>query len=84
MGRHAWLTMWAAWGTIRRWLTGPRWGQARVASHVTIGADADLGTRVNIIQKIRIGEWSVIGGAPGRVIKTRSAGWQLESGSQHL
>jgi sugar O-acyltransferase (sialic acid O-acetyltransferase NeuD family) len=62
-----------------------------VSGDVTIGMGAYIGTGADIIEKVHIGEWSVIGagstiirdvppnttvvGVPGKVIKTREAGW---------
>ena len=62
-----------------------------LSGDVTVGMGANIGTGANIIEKVRIGEWSVIGagstiirdvppnttvvGVPGKVIKTREAGW---------
>jgi sugar O-acyltransferase (sialic acid O-acetyltransferase NeuD family) len=67
----------------------------RVSGNVTIGKGAFIGTGVNIIENVRIGEWCVIGagstiirdvppnttvvGVPGKVIKTREAGWQTKA-----
>lgn len=65
-----------------------------VSGNVTVGMGAQIGTGANIIEKVRIGEWSVIGagstivrdvppnttvvGVPGKVIKTREAGWHMK------
>ncbi len=62
-----------------------------VSGDVTVGMGTFIGTGADIIEKVRIGEWSVIGagctiirdvppnttvvGVPGKVIKTRDAGW---------
>ena len=66
-----------------------------VSGEVTIGTGTFIGTGANIIEKVHIGEWSVIGsgstiirdvppnttvvGVPGKVIKTREAGWHRHS-----
>ncbi|HME41676.1 MAG TPA: acetyltransferase [Syntrophorhabdales bacterium] len=65
-----------------------------ISGSVTIGRGAFIGTGANINEKLHIGEWSVIGagstiihdvppnttvvGVPGKVIKTREAGWYRE------
>jgi sugar O-acyltransferase (sialic acid O-acetyltransferase NeuD family) len=65
-----------------------------VSGNVTIAMGAQIGTGANIIEKVDIGEWSVIGagstivrdvppnttvvGVPGKVIKTREAGWHMK------
>ena len=62
-----------------------------ISGDVIIGTGAFIGTGTNIIENVQIGEWSVIGagstiisdvppnttvvGVPGKVIKTREAGW---------
>jgi sugar O-acyltransferase (sialic acid O-acetyltransferase NeuD family) len=66
-----------------------------VSGNVTLREGAYVGTAANIIEKKTIGAWSVVGagsvvtsdvppnatvvGVPGKVIKTREAGWQLKS-----
>jgi sugar O-acyltransferase (sialic acid O-acetyltransferase NeuD family) len=62
-----------------------------ISGNVVIGTGAYIGTGATIVEKINIGEWSVVGagstvvddvppnstivGVPGKVIKTREAGW---------
>ncbi len=66
---------------------------AHVSGNVTLGEGAYVGTGANIIEKKRIGAWSVVGagsvvtsdvprnttlvGVPGKVVKTRPEGWHL-------
>jgi sugar O-acyltransferase (sialic acid O-acetyltransferase NeuD family) len=65
-----------------------------VSGKVIVSAGCYVGTGANIIEKIHIGEWSIIGagstivkdgppnttvvGVPGRVVKTREPGWHLK------
>jgi len=65
-----------------------------VSGNVTLRQGCYIGTGANIIDKIEIGAWSIVGagstivkdvpknttvvGVPGKVIKTRPDGWQLE------
>ncbi len=64
-----------------------------VSGNVTLGEGAYVGTGANIIEKKKIGAWSVVGagsvitsdvppdatvvGVPGKVMKTRPVGWHL-------
>lgn len=64
-----------------------------VSGHVTLGEGAYVGTGANIIEKKKIGAWSVVGagsvvtsdvppnttlvGVPGKVVKVRPEGWHL-------
>ena len=64
---------------------------ANICGDVTIGRGTFIGTGATIIERVHIGEWSIIGagatiiddvppnttvvGVPGKVIKTREAGW---------
>ena len=64
-----------------------------ISGKVSLCTGCYVGTGVNIIDKIHVGEWSIIGagstvindvppnstvvGIPGKVIKTREVGWQL-------
>ena len=64
-----------------------------VSGNVTFGQGCYVGTGATIIEKKRLGEWSIVGsgsvvvddvpknstvvGVPGKVIKTRSPGWHL-------
>ena len=65
-----------------------------VSGNVTLEQGCYVGTGANIIEKKKIGEWSVVGagsvivedvpanatvvGVPGKVIKTREEGWHLQ------
>jgi sugar O-acyltransferase (sialic acid O-acetyltransferase NeuD family) len=65
-----------------------------IGGHVTIGEGAFVGIGASVKQGVTLGEWSVVGagaaiiedvpsnavvgGVPGRVIKTRKQGWHLE------
>lgn len=65
-----------------------------VSGNVTLREGAYVGTGANILEKKTIGEWSVVGagsvvtadvppnatvvGVPGKVVKTREAGWHLK------
>jgi sugar O-acyltransferase (sialic acid O-acetyltransferase NeuD family) len=69
----------------------------RLAGNVTLGEGAFVGAGATVIEKVSIGAWSVVGagavivrdvppnctvvGVPGRVIKTRADGWQLQHGA---
>jgi sugar O-acyltransferase (sialic acid O-acetyltransferase NeuD family) len=64
-----------------------------VSGNVALGTGCYIGTGANLIENIVVGEWSIIGagsaiikdvppnatcvGVPGKVIKTRPAGWHL-------
>ncbi len=64
-----------------------------VSGNVRVGTGAYIGTGANILEKITIGPWSVVGagstvirdvprdatavGSPAKVIKQRAEGWQL-------
>lgn len=64
-----------------------------VSGNVTLGEGAHVGTGANILEKKKIGAWSVVGagsvvtgdvppnttlvGVPGKVVKTRPEGWHL-------
>ena len=66
----------------------------KVAGSVRIAEGCDIGTGCTTVQGVSIGQWSIVGagavvardlpanvtavGVPARVIKERSAGWQLE------
>jgi sugar O-acyltransferase (sialic acid O-acetyltransferase NeuD family) len=66
----------------------------RVSGNVSIGKGCYVGTGANIIEKKKLGEWSIVGagstiikdvpanttvtGVPGKVIKTRDEGWHLK------
>jgi sugar O-acyltransferase (sialic acid O-acetyltransferase NeuD family) len=66
-----------------------------VSGNVTLSAGCYVGTGANIIDKMRVGEWSTVGagstifkdvspnstvvGVPGRTIVTRETGWHLRS-----
>jgi sugar O-acyltransferase (sialic acid O-acetyltransferase NeuD family) len=61
---------------------------------VTVSTGCYVGTGANVIDRLNVGEWSIVGagsaivrdvppnttvvGVPGRVIKTREAGWHLK------
>jgi sugar O-acyltransferase (sialic acid O-acetyltransferase NeuD family) len=65
-----------------------------IAGKVTLGAGCYIGIGANVADRVRIGDWSIVGagstitedvpsnttvvGVPGRVIKTREAGWHLK------
>lgn len=65
-----------------------------LAGLVAVSTGCHLGTGANVIDRLHLGEWSIVGagsaivkdvppnatvaGVPGRVIKTREAGWHLE------
>jgi len=67
-----------------------------VSGLVTLSKGCYIGTGANIIDRVHIGEWSIVGagstiirdvppnttvvGVPGRVIETREAGWHLGKG----
>lgn len=69
-----------------------------VSGKVTLGTGCYIGTGANIIDRIHVGEWSVVGagstlvkdvppnttvvGIPGKVVKTREAGWHLAQKSK--
>ena len=69
---------------------------ANVSGNVHLGAGCDLGTNCSINQRLRIGEWSIVGagaavvkdvppnvtvvGVPARVMRTRPEGWHLAEG----
>jgi serine acetyltransferase len=64
-----------------------------VSGHVVVEEGAYVGTGANVVERLRIGRWSVVGagstvlanvpanttavGIPARVIKTRDDGWHL-------
>jgi sugar O-acyltransferase (sialic acid O-acetyltransferase NeuD family) len=64
-----------------------------VSGNVTLGRGCYVGTGANIIEKLQVGDWSVIGagsaivknippnttvvGIPGKIIKERETGWHL-------
>ena len=66
-----------------------------VSGNVAFGHGCYVGTGANILEKLHIGEWSIIGagstitkdvpanttvvGLPGIVVKTRESGWQVKS-----
>ena len=66
-----------------------------ISGNVTVRTGCYIGTGANIIEKLDLGEWSIIGagstivrdvvpnttvvGVPGKVIKTMSPDWQLDS-----
>jgi sugar O-acyltransferase (sialic acid O-acetyltransferase NeuD family) len=66
---------------------------AHISGSVTVHTGCYIGTGVSVIEKIYLGEWSIVGagstiikdvpanstvvGSPGRVVKERSAGWYL-------
>jgi serine acetyltransferase len=65
-----------------------------VSGNVVFGPGCYVGTGANILEKLQIAEWSIVGGGctvtknvpanstvvgvPGQVIKTRDAGWHLK------
>lgn len=65
-----------------------------ISGNVTISTGCNIGTGVNLIDRLAVGEWSVIGagstvikdvppnatvvGVPGRVVKQRQKGWHLQ------
>jgi sugar O-acyltransferase (sialic acid O-acetyltransferase NeuD family) len=64
-----------------------------VSGNVTLGLGCYVGTGANIIEKLQVGDWSIIGagsaivksippnttvvGIPGKIIKERQPGWHL-------
>jgi acetyltransferase-like isoleucine patch superfamily enzyme len=66
---------------------------ANVSGNVHLGTGCDLGTNCSINQRLRVGEWSIVGagaavvkdvppnvtvvGVPARVMRTRPEGWHL-------
>ena len=66
-----------------------------ISGNVTIRTGCNIGTGVNIINRLELGEWSVIGagstlirnvppnttvvGVPGKVVTQREDGWYLKS-----
>lgn len=66
-----------------------------ISGNVTVGAGCFVGTGANIIEKLTLGEWSILGagsaivrnvppnatvvGVPGKVIEDRRPGWHLSS-----
>lgn len=67
---------------------------AHLSGNVRIGTGTTVGTGATIIEKVSVGAWSIIGagssvirdvpndvtvvGCPGRIVKTRKAGWHLD------
>ena len=65
-----------------------------ISGNVTVRTGGNIGTGVNIINRLEIGEWSVIGagstlirdvppnttvvGVPGKVVTRREDGWYLK------
>jgi len=64
-----------------------------VSGNVTMGTGCYIGTGANLLEKLQIGEWSIVGagaavtanipanvtavGVPAKVVKEREAGWHL-------
>lgn len=69
-----------------------------ISGRVMLSTGCYIGTGANIIDNLRIGEWAIVGagstivrhvpanttviGVPGKIIKTREAGWHLEGADE--
>ena len=65
----------------------------RIAGGVNVGEGTELGTGCDVIPRVNIGEWAVVGagavvtrdlpanstavGVPAQVVRTRTVGWHL-------